>query len=95
MKRTTQRKLRHAALYVLLALILLGAWWAVDWPAVANSFFRVDVIREVWVDFLLIGAEKGWQLGVMPFLVGDVVKSALGAATLVLWHQLRKSRRGA
>ena len=34
----------------------------------------------------MIGAAKGWQLGVAPFLVGDVVKSALGAATLVLWH---------
>lgn len=41
---------------------------------------------------VLIGFEKGWQFGVLPFLVGDVVKSALGAATLVLWHQARKSR---
>ena len=56
MKRTTRRRLTHAALYVLLALLVLGAWWAVDWPAVANSFFRVDVIRAVWLDFLLIGA---------------------------------------
>jgi len=37
----------------------------------------------------MIGAAKGWQLGVMPFLVGDVVKSALGAATLALWHSAR------
>lgn len=44
---------------------------------------------------LLIGAAKGWQLGILPFLVGDVIKSALGAATLVLWYQLRKSRRDA
>ena len=34
----------------------------------------------------MIGAAKGWQLGVLPFLVGDVVKSALGAATLALCH---------
>lgn len=44
---------------------------------------------------MLIGAEKGWQLGILPFLVGDVVKSVLGAASLVLWQQLRKSRRPA
>ena len=37
----------------------------------------------------MIGAAKGWQLGVQPFLVGDVVKSALGAATLALWHSAR------
>lgn len=44
---------------------------------------------------MLIGMEKGWQFGVLPFLVGDVVKSVLGAATLALWHQARNSRRGA
>lgn len=37
----------------------------------------------------MIGAAKGWQLGVLPFLVGDLVKSALGAATLALWHTAR------
>lgn len=37
----------------------------------------------------MIGAAKGWQLGVLPFLIGDVVKSALGAATLALWHLAR------
>ncbi|MBZ0226757.1 MAG: biotin transporter BioY [Comamonas sp.] len=39
---------------------------------------------------VLIGAQKGWQFGVLPFLVGDVVKSALGAASLALWHEGRK-----
>ena len=37
----------------------------------------------------MVGAAKGWQLGVAPFLAGDVVKSALGAATLALWHSTR------
>ena len=41
---------------------------------------------------MLIGMDKGWQFGVLPFLLGDVVKSALGAATLALWHQARKGR---
>ncbi|QEA13715.1 biotin transporter BioY [Comamonas flocculans] len=44
---------------------------------------------------MLIGMDKGWQFGVLPFLLGDVLKSALGAATLALWYQARKSRRGA
>lgn len=33
--------------------------------------------------------------GFLSFLVGDVVKSALGAATLVRWHAARQcGRRG-
>ncbi|QXL85719.1 biotin transporter BioY [Comamonas sp. NLF-1-9] len=44
---------------------------------------------------MLIGMDKGLQFGVLPFLLGDVLKSALGAATLALWYQARKSRRGA
>ena len=40
----------------------------------------------------LIGADKGWQFGVLPFLLGDVLKSALGAATLALWHGVRRRR---
>ncbi len=44
---------------------------------------------------VLIGMEKGWQFGVLPFLVGDVVKSALGAASLALWHTARQARRRA
>ena len=30
----------------------------------------------------LIGAEKGWLLGVAPFILGAVLKSALAAAVL-------------
>ena len=37
----------------------------------------------------LIGPAKGWQLGVLPSLIGDVLKSAMGAATLALWHTAR------
>lgn len=32
----------------------------------------------------LVGASKAWLLGVQPFLLGDLLKSALGAATLAL-----------
>lgn len=44
---------------------------------------------------MLIGAEKGWQFGVLPFLLGDTVKSAFGAATLALWHEVHSRRRPA
>jgi len=41
----------------------------------------------------MIGAAKGWALGVAPFLLGEVVKSALGAASLAIWSSARKSLR--
>lgn len=35
----------------------------------------------------IVGAAKAWQVGVVPFLAGTVVKCALGAATLLgLWR---------
>lgn len=41
----------------------------------------------------LIGPAKAMAVGFLPFLLGDVVKSALGAATLVLWHAARQRGR--
>lgn len=41
-----------------------------------------------------IGAEKAWKLGILPFLVGDVLKAALGAATLAALHRGGESLRG-
>ena len=40
-------------------------------------------------DFRESAERAGTARGVLPFLVGDVVKSALGAATLALWHSAR------
>lgn len=37
----------------------------------------------------LIGLPKAWALGVTPFVLGGVLKSALGAATLSLWRRAR------
>jgi len=47
-------------------------------------------IGALWLG-AMIGAAKGWALGVAPFLIGDVVKSVLGAASLVLWSTARKA----
>lgn len=73
MKRSTKRRLTHAALYAVLALLVLGAWVAVDWPAVAGSFLRVDVIREVWLDFLVIGAVNTVKYTAIAFTGGLVL----------------------
>ncbi|MCZ2292837.1 MAG: biotin transporter BioY [Burkholderiales bacterium] len=40
----------------------------------------------------LAGPAKAWLLGVQPFVLGDVLKSALGASTLTLWSALRVRR---
>lgn len=61
----------------------LRAFWAMLLCTTA-----ILLVGGAWLG-AMIGAAKGWQLGVAPFLVGDVVKSALGAATLALWHSAR------
>ena len=48
----------------------------------------IVLLGSAWLS-ALIGPAKGWQLGVLPFLIGDVLKSAMGAATLALWHTAR------
>jgi len=42
---------------------------------------------------VLAGPAVAWHSGVMPFLVGDIVKSALAAATLASWHSV-STRKG-
>lgn len=43
---------------------------------------------------LIVGAEKAIAVGVLPFVLGAIVKSALGAATLTLWARGRASSEG-
>ena len=43
----------------------------------------------LWLAYL-VGADKAWMLGVVPFLVGTLFKSALGAAALPALSQLTK-----
>lgn len=83
-----------------IAAMLMGWLAARGWDGARplRAFFAmllcttlILLVGGAWLG-VLIGAQKGWQFGVLPFLVGDVVKSALGAATLALWHQARKSR---
>jgi biotin transport system substrate-specific component len=41
----------------------------------------------------LIGPEKAWQFGVLPFLVGDLIKVGLAAALVpVVWSLLQRLR---
>ncbi|MEM8538678.1 MAG: biotin transporter BioY, partial [Pseudomonadota bacterium] len=39
----------------------------------------------------LIGAEKAWQFGVVPFVLGDLFKIALASAAIALgWKVLKR-----
>lgn len=40
----------------------------------------------------LVGPAKAWLLGVQPFALGELLKSALGASTLALWSAARARR---
>jgi biotin transport system substrate-specific component len=47
-----------------------------------------------WLGFgVALGSEKAWLVGVAPFIVGSLVKSALGAALIPALRQLVDSRR--
>jgi len=48
-------------------------------------------IGGLWLGAMIGAAKEGWALGVAPFLIGDVGKSGLGAASLVLWSTARKA----
>ena len=61
----------------------LRAFWAM-----LLSTTLIVLLGGAWLS-ALIGPAKGWQLGVLHFLIGDVLKSAMGAATLALWHTAR------
>ncbi len=76
--------------------------WAADrgWDRSVGKMFAAVLTAEVLMMALgfawlatLIGAEKSWQFGVVPFIAGDLIKVAL-ASTLVpaLWAVLRKLR---
>jgi biotin transport system substrate-specific component len=42
---------------------------------------------------LLIGADKAWQFGVVPFIVGDLVKVALAASLVpAVWSIVARFR---
>jgi len=80
--------------------MLMGLFAARGWDGQrpVRAFFAmlfcttfILLVGGAWLS-VLIGLEKGWQLGVFPFLVGDVVKSALGAASLLVWQSVADAR---
>ena len=89
----------YLAGFVVMAAI---AGWAADrgWDRSAVKLFGAFMAAEAvmmamgfsWLA-LLIGADKAWQFGVVPFIVPDLVKVALAAALVpAAWSLLPKRR---
>ncbi|TGU93990.1 biotin transporter BioY [Mesorhizobium sp. M00.F.Ca.ET.151.01.1.1] len=88
----------YLAGFVVMAAIV---GWAADrgWDRHPIKLFNAMLVAEVvmmamgfaWLA-LLIGPEKSWQFGVVPFIVGDLIKVALGASLVpAVWSLLKRS----
>ncbi|MEO5759195.1 MAG: biotin transporter BioY [Mesorhizobium sp.] len=88
----------YLAGFVVMATIV---GWAADrgWDRHPIKLFNAMLVAEVvmmamgfaWLA-LLIGPEKSWQFGVVPFIVGDLIKVALAASLVpAVWSLLKRS----
>ncbi|MER8928912.1 biotin transporter BioY [Mesorhizobium sp. M0522] len=88
----------YLAGFVVMAAIV---GWAADrgWDRHPIKLFNAMLVAEIvmmamgfaWLA-LLIGPEKSWQFGVVPFIVGDLIKVALAASLVpAVWSLLRRS----
>ncbi|TPJ73704.1 biotin transporter BioY [Mesorhizobium sp. B2-5-13] len=88
----------YLAGFVVMAAIV---GWAADrgWDRHPIKLFNAILVAEVmmmamgfaWLA-LLIGPEKSWQFGVVPFIVGDLIKVALAASLVpAVWSLLKRS----
>ena len=88
----------YLAGFVVMAAIV---GWAADrgWDRHPIKLFNAMLVGEIvmmamgfaWLA-LLIGPEKSWQFGVLPFVVGDLIKVALAASLVpAVWSLMPKS----
>lgn len=87
----------YLAGFVVMAAIV---GWAADrgWDRRPVKLFNAILVSEIimmamgfaWLA-LLIGPEKSWQFGVVPFIIGDLIKVALAASLVpAVWSLLPK-----
>ncbi|MER8386467.1 biotin transporter BioY [Mesorhizobium sp. M1380] len=88
----------YLAGFVVMAAIV---GWAADrgWDRHPIKLFNAMLVAEIvmmamgfaWLA-LLIGPEKSWRFGVLPFIVGDLIKVALAASLVpAVWSLLKRS----
>ncbi|MER8370164.1 biotin transporter BioY [Mesorhizobium sp. M1378] len=87
----------YLAGFVVMAAIV---GWAADrgWDRHPIKLFNAMLVAEIvmmamgfaWLA-LLIGPQKSWQFGVLPFIVGDLIKVALAASLVpAVWSLLKR-----
>ncbi|PAQ10205.1 biotin transporter BioY [Mesorhizobium temperatum] len=87
----------YLAGFVVMAAIV---GWAADrgWDRHPIKLFNAMLVAEIvmmamgfaWLA-LLIGPEKSWQFGVLPFIVGDLIKVGLAASLVpAVWSLLKR-----
>ncbi|RWP73309.1 biotin transporter BioY [Mesorhizobium sp.] len=88
----------YLAGFVVMAAIV---GWAADrgWDRHPVKLFNAILVAEIvmmamgfaWLA-LLIGPEKSWQFGVVPFIVGDLIKVGLAASLVpAVWSLLKRA----
>lgn len=88
----------YLAGFVVMAAIV---GWAADrgWDRHPIKLFNAMLVAEIvmmamgfaWLA-LLIGPEKSWQFGVLPFIVGDLIKVGLAASLVpAVWSLLKRA----
>ena len=87
----------YLAGFVVMAAIV---GWAADrgWGRNALKLLGAMLLAEIVMTAMgfawlatLIGAEKSWQFGVVPFIMPDLIKVALAAAVVpAVWEMLPK-----
>ncbi|RWI10192.1 biotin transporter BioY [Mesorhizobium sp.] len=88
----------YLAGFVVMAAIV---GWAADrgWDRHPIKLFNAMLVAEIvmmamgfaWLA-LLIGPEKSWQFGVLPFIVGDLIKAGLAASLVpAVWSLLKRA----
>lgn len=82
MKRSTRRRLTHAALYAVLVLGIVLLALVADWRAVQENFFNADGWRENWHDLILTGVKNTVIYTVIAFVGGLALGLVLALSRL-------------
>ena len=82
MKRSTQRRLRHGALYALLAGAVVALILLADWHAIRTNFFDRQVFGEIWPSVVTESAKNTVLYTAIAFSGGLVLALALALMKL-------------
>jgi len=82
MKRSTKRRLRHLALYVVLLAVVLALVLSLDWTKVQETFFNAEGFKHNWHDLIVIGLKNTVIYTVIAFAAGLVLAVLLALMKL-------------